>query len=129
MAYRYRRFSSRSSTGSYFRDCKWCGQRIHMRQMPHGQWVAFDGDESVHECGQSSQYDNAPSTHAAPTRPVYPSSPAGSPTSPQPSAHSGNQPQSPTTPSISPQPAKSESLPAWIWWAIAIVILYFMFKK
>ena len=27
---------------SYTRDCKTCGQRISLRQMPDGQWVAFD---------------------------------------------------------------------------------------
>ncbi len=56
MAYRRRRFSRRSSSGAYFTSCKWCGERIHMRQMPHGQWVAFDGEESVHKCGQISEY-------------------------------------------------------------------------
>jgi len=104
--------------------------------MPHGQWVAFDGDESVHECGQISEYHSELSAHASPPRPAYPSSPPASSMSPRPSINaslqsqaSGIQPQSPTTPSTTPQPAKSEGLPAWIWWVIAIVILYLMFKK
>jgi len=42
---------------SYFTDCYRCGVRIHMREMPYGQWVAFDGPESVHHCGQSSECD------------------------------------------------------------------------
>jgi competence protein ComEC len=29
MGYRHKRFSRRSSSGSYFTDCKWCGERIH----------------------------------------------------------------------------------------------------
>ena len=27
---------------SYTRNCKKCGQRISLREMPGGQWVAFD---------------------------------------------------------------------------------------
>ena len=35
---------------SYTRDCKTCGQRISLRQMPDGQWVAFDvSTQNVHE--------------------------------------------------------------------------------
>jgi hypothetical protein len=54
-------------SNSYFRNCKWCGQRIHMREMPYGQWVAFDGPESVHDCDQESEYNNlvTQSSHSA----------------------------------------------------------------
>lgn len=45
---------------SYFTTCKYCGVKIHMRQMPHDQWVAFDGSEIVHHCGRGSDYDNLP---------------------------------------------------------------------
>jgi hypothetical protein len=34
---------------SYTRKCRGCGRSIHMRQMPHGQWVAFEAN-SPHEC-------------------------------------------------------------------------------
>lgn len=40
---------------SYSRRCKYCGKWIQMRQMPQGQWVAFDGYDSVHKC--SKQYE------------------------------------------------------------------------
>jgi hypothetical protein len=34
---------------SYSRRCRYCSRWISMRQMPAGQWVAFEGD-SVHDC-------------------------------------------------------------------------------
>ena len=36
---------------SYRRPCRECGQRISLRQMPAGQWVAFDvSTEEPHIC-------------------------------------------------------------------------------
>lgn len=35
---------------SYYRKCKHCGRRIQMRQMPAGQWVAFEGYDTIHDC-------------------------------------------------------------------------------
>lgn len=35
---------------SYHRRCKWCGRLIQLRQMPDGQWVAFEGYDTVHSC-------------------------------------------------------------------------------
>lgn len=36
------------------RKCKYCKQPISIREMPAGQWVAFDlGTDSVHRCGSS----------------------------------------------------------------------------
>ena len=33
------------------RPCNKCGQRISIRQMPHGQWVAFDvATDDQHKC-------------------------------------------------------------------------------
>ena len=29
---------------SYIKNCNKCGQRISMREMSHGQWVAFDAN-------------------------------------------------------------------------------------
>lgn len=40
---------------SYSRRCKYCGKWIQMRKMPQGQWIAFDGYDSVHKC--SKQYE------------------------------------------------------------------------
>jgi len=38
---------------SYIRECKNCGQRISLRKMPDGQWVAFDvATDYQHICGQ-----------------------------------------------------------------------------
>ena len=36
---------------SYTRPCRSCGRRMSMRQMPHGQWVAFENNEA-HDCSQ-----------------------------------------------------------------------------
>ena len=43
---------------SYFTNCKYCGVKIHLRQMEHQQWVAFDGKTRVHRCGQEGDYEN-----------------------------------------------------------------------
>lgn len=56
-----RRFKRKDS---YFRDCIYCGQRIHMRQMPAGQWVAFDDASSVHDCRNESAYNDLDQTAA-----------------------------------------------------------------
>lgn len=38
-----------------YRKCKYCGQRISLRMMPAGHWVAFDwGTDNVHGCVQVS---------------------------------------------------------------------------
>ncbi len=35
------------------RPCNKCGERISIRQMPHGQWVAFDvATDNQHECSR-----------------------------------------------------------------------------
>ncbi|AKX93423.1 hypothetical protein MOTHE_c06190 [Moorella thermoacetica] len=35
-----------------YRKCKYCGRPISLREMPAGQWVAFDvGTDNVHHCG------------------------------------------------------------------------------
>lgn len=38
---------------SYHRHCKYCGRWIQLRKMPHGQWVAFEGYDQVHDCQKS----------------------------------------------------------------------------
>ena len=43
---------------SYTRPCTKCGQRISLRQMPAGQWVAFDvSTEESHVCGTKNKPD------------------------------------------------------------------------
>jgi hypothetical protein len=37
---------------SYRRRCKYCGEWIQLRQMPHGQWVPFDDYDTVHKCSR-----------------------------------------------------------------------------
>ena len=45
---------------AYTRPCNKCGQRISMREMPHGQWVAFDvSTEETHVCGVQHEPDVA----------------------------------------------------------------------
>lgn len=39
--------------GSYHRKCSKCGRLIQMRQMPQGQWVAFEGYDTPHDCHQA----------------------------------------------------------------------------
>jgi len=43
---------------SYIRPCNKCGQRISMREMRAGQWVAFDAStETPHRCGKKTKAD------------------------------------------------------------------------
>ena len=45
---------------AYTRPCNKCGQRISLREMPHGQWVAFDvSTEETHVCGVQHEPDVA----------------------------------------------------------------------
>ncbi len=45
---------------SYTRPCNKCGERISLREMPHGQWVAFDvSTEETHVCGVQHEPDVA----------------------------------------------------------------------
>jgi hypothetical protein len=44
---------------SYIRRCKNCGQRISMREMKQGQWVAFDvGSDTPHKHGKRGKRVN-----------------------------------------------------------------------
>jgi len=43
---------------AYIRPCNKCGQRISMREMRAGQWVAFDAStEKPHKCGKKNKED------------------------------------------------------------------------
>lgn len=44
---------------AYIKACNKCGTRISMREMPQGQWVAFDvGSDDPHECGVTGRKSN-----------------------------------------------------------------------
>ena len=43
---------------AYIRPCNKCGQRISMREMRAGQWVAFDAStQTPHKCGKKTKAD------------------------------------------------------------------------
>ena len=45
---------------AYIRPCNRCGQRISMREMRAGQWVAFDASTEIpHKCGKKNKEDIA----------------------------------------------------------------------
>jgi len=45
---------------SYKRQCRKCRQWIQLRQMPGGQWVAFEGYDTVHRCSSTRQKGRLP---------------------------------------------------------------------
>lgn len=48
---------------SYWQHCRDCGHRIQLREMPQGQWVAFDAYDRVHRCpGTRQQRHTQPSS-------------------------------------------------------------------
>ena len=41
---------------SYIKNCSKCGERISLREMAHGQWVAFDANtDRPHKHGKGSR--------------------------------------------------------------------------
>jgi hypothetical protein len=38
---------------SYKRNCRSCARRIQMRRMPGGQWLAFEGYDTIHDCASA----------------------------------------------------------------------------
>jgi hypothetical protein len=152
MGSRRRWRSRRNAQGSYLTTCKWCGERIHMRQMPHGQWVAFEGAESVHHCGQLSDYGPTSSTSQRGSFSTQ------TPTVPQPTAktevlrcgacgqnnrvteqassasHRCGRCKSPLpnpfgSAATVARKKKQEGLPWWVWWVIGAIVLFFLMKK
>lgn len=101
-----------------------------MREMPHGQWVAFGGYDSVHVCGRASEYDlvSSASSHRHSTRKREEhTAPAARPLSPPESAphsasgtHRSQQPW--------PNARRNRGWPAWVGWLLAIVVLYLLLK-
>lgn len=118
--------SRRSSSDSYFTNCKWCGERIHMRQMPYGQWLAFDGPDSVHNCGQASEYGAEPA--ASPgvrgSRGEYE---LGAHSLMEPSSTPSNPPSEPRQQPSSP-PARKRDWSQWKLWLLWIVVFYVTHK-
>jgi hypothetical protein len=102
---------------SYSRACKYCGRRINLRQMPHGQWVPFEGDRQ-HVCDEPPPPKAAPPVKprtrppaappADPFKPLYPKVPQDSPPSPQPAPP---RPVSPPAPAPAPRPAPAPQPP------------------
>jgi hypothetical protein len=92
-----------------------------MREMPYGQWLAFDADDSVHTHGPSG-YDNTTSSvpHGLqpPTPPFVPK-PAAS----RPAASPVAQNQKTWTP-----PAQKKPMPGWVdtllGWILVLFIIY-----
>jgi len=77
----------RCSMSSYYRQCRNCGRRINLRQMPHGQWVPFERDKQ-HVCEQAPTRNTTPPTdlrkplensQCTPFEPLYPSVPDNDP--------------------------------------------------
>jgi hypothetical protein len=54
---------------NYSRTCKDCGRWINLRQMPHGQWEAFEGDQA-HNCDKVPAGKVAPSAKPNGRRPA-----------------------------------------------------------
>ena len=43
---------------AYIKQCDFCGQKISMREMRDGHWVAFDAStETAHKCGRETKPD------------------------------------------------------------------------
>lgn len=40
---------------SYWQHCRDCGERIQLREMRQGQWVAFESYDRVHDCSGPKQ--------------------------------------------------------------------------
>lgn len=102
---------------SYSRPCKFCGRRINLRQMPHGQWVPFEGDQQ-HVCDEPPPPKVAPPTKprtptpapppAEPFKPLYPKVPQDPAPEPQPTPL---RPISPPAPAPAPRPTPAPQQP------------------
>ena len=97
-----------------------------MREMPYGQWVAFGGHDKVHKCPESD-YGPEPSrssrSSSSRERNIQPA-PVATPSNFQASTYAYEDKQKASSP-----PKKEDGWPAWVWWLIAIVVLYLIFKK
>jgi hypothetical protein len=100
---------------NYSRACKDCGRWINIRQMPHGQWVPFEGDQQ-HVCDKPPPKKSTPPLKprtpapieppATPFKPFYPE--VDPPAGPQPSPP---RPAPPPAPVLRPTPTPQQLRP------------------
>jgi hypothetical protein len=98
-----------------------------MRQMPYGQWLAFNADDTIHKCDGSSGYDNTSSnvSHGLqpPTPPII-----AKPAAFRPVASQVAQNRKTRTP-----PVLKKGFPGWvealISWIIILLLVYLFAKK
>lgn len=135
---------------SYSRNCNRCGKRINLRKMPGGQWVAFEGYDSPHDCNVSSavrQPTSPPHQATSGTdndeRTVYddlefPEVQVGEATGVTPQPRSTRRHTSQPTPAsarvsrpadtanVPVSSARKSKIPSWVWWVGIglLVVLY-----
>ena len=93
-----------------------------MREMPYGQWLAFNADDSVHKCDGASGYDAWPSVPHGLQPPTPPYVPKPTPAAPQ--------PQKTYTPPLQKKgmPGWLETLLGWLF-VLFLVYLFSLFHK
>lgn len=58
---------------SYIKNCTKCGQKISLREMSHGQWVAFDAStDKPHKHGKGSQKRSNSQKQSRDIKPILP---------------------------------------------------------
>ena len=56
---------------AFYRSCKKCGETISFRQMPAGQWVAFEpGTDTPHKCKSRRKVRSSNDSHDDPSHPL-----------------------------------------------------------
>jgi hypothetical protein len=86
---------------SYSRRCRYCRRLISMRQMPAGQWVAFENNEP-HDCDAPPAQTKVRKAPKPPPSAVgggsaeFPDFQIGTPSGPPPPAHPAPRPSSPS---------------------------------
>jgi hypothetical protein len=116
---------------SYGRRCKYCQRWISMRQMPAGQWVAFENDKP-HDCnapgpqGKVRKASRVPPTATTHNPPEFADFDVGAQTSASPqSTQSQTPPPPPSEPPYRGQPRSSTGA-IWKWIAIGVGISVFL---
>jgi hypothetical protein len=93
-----------------------------MREMPYGQWLAFNADDSVHKCDGPSGYDAMPSVSHGLQPPTPPFVPKPTPSSgSRPAAASSDSNKKTWTPVEQKKP-----MPAWLDMLLGIIALIFL---
>ena len=91
-----------------------------MREMPYGQWLAFNADDSVHTCDGPSGYDAVASSGPHGLQPPTPSSvpkPTPKPAPSRPIAPVVKQNQKTWTP-----PTQKKPMPGWLDMLLGIIL-------